>query len=1337
MKKVLAIIISVSLLLSCCAISGIAADVATDVWDGTTQIAPKDSNSDGVKEIGTAAEFAWLGANGGSGSYILTNDIYLNDMAVVISEDTASLTTLGGTPITDTADLNDWDVKATFSGVLDGNGYTVNGLFSDTMIAVGSGSRHAMFESTVGGTIKNLRLSNTWFEGATYQGTFGAYNNGKGVATINNCYVENVYLKSNPEEIKNSCYPSSGAVVGYVNGSDLTVSNLAVNNVVIDAQRKGAFTGDAWAAGNITATNSYNSTSYPTFGGNNDNTSNYKGTMTSNALYSATANKGDVVPAVILVSATDMVGERAAESMLGIGNNFYTTDSYPMQEIFLDEVTSENKPLGTAYEAPGITIAGASETYRTTTPLAATPLTWEAVIKVDTSAPDRPGIIVGNYGGTGAHTAGVELRDGGHPSLWISDNGKQNFSTVDLRTGEKTHLAIVYDPEKGLLTCYINGIAAESKNVTLATPTLTDVMCIGGDLRAGNTQHLKNSELYAVALYSDVRTAEEIAADAEKMNMADENLIAGYDLTLKDSAKLTDFSANNHHLAYSGSKTFDKGLTFSNDELYRTESIPSALPLTLEADIEVDADAPATRLYTIFGNYKAYNTTGKDGECINLEIRENGAPSVYLQKSGNVRNRLDFKSIDLRKEGRVHLAVTIDYSTNTLYCYINGVLRETLKSDVALYVPDMVNVFGVGRDIRPESGDYFLINSALYSVAAYSDLRSAQEIASDMIAPDFTDPNMLFYYDLSSDSDNKLMDHSASSNDLVVTDNLPVPTDGVVINSGNYYEAEGVISSLPQTLEATIYLPKSYSGTERGGVIAGNYGTNDNKKVVNLEIYTDGQPRLYLTNEYGNSKSLVFTKVDVRTGKWLHLAITFDRTTGSATCFVNGEAKQTLSAAGFAVLDPEIPLCVGTDYRGAGSTAFKGRIKNVAFYADLRTADEILSDMTAVDASDENLLSAYDLTDATYKDVADLSANGIDLINQGTYYLDTAPELDDFAYSFAFVGDTQIVTQRYPDRIANIYDWIVNNIDTYNIQHVFGLGDITNGNSSTEWNNVMPQINKMNGKVSYSLVRGNHDGAAEYDAYLGGDNPYSAQYDGAFEEGSVLNTYKFLTVGKTDWLIFSLDYGFSDEVIAWASEIIEAHPRHNVVVTTHAYLFRDGTTLDQGDVCPPATTGGSNNGDHMWDKFISKHENIVLVVSGHDPCAETVTAQVRGENGNLVTQMLIDPQGLDSDSTVGPTGMVTMLYFSEDGKTVQVRTYSTIKEKYYGKQNQYTITIDPVDAVAGDVNSDSIVDILDLVTLSNVIEGKEIDYNKNAADLNGDGKLDSLDLAEIRKLIIA
>jgi hypothetical protein len=64
-----------------------------------------------------------------------------------------------------------------------------------------------------------------------------------------------------------------------------------------------------------------------------------------------------------------------------------------------------------------------------------------------------------------------------------------------------------------------------------------------------------------------------------------------------------------------------------------------------------------------------------------------------------------------------------------------------------------------------------------------------------------------------------------------------------------------------------------------------------------------------------------------------------------------------------------------------------------------------------------------------------------------------------------------------------------------------------------------------------------------------------------------------------------------------------------------------------------------------------------------------------GVNGNKVVQMLIDPQGMDAAS---PVGMVAMFHFSEDGKTVQVEYYSTLEEKWYHPDNQFTFTLDVV-----------------------------------------------------------
>ena len=341
---------------------------------------------------------------------------------------------------------------------------------------------------------------------------------------------------------------------------------------------------------------------------------------------------------------------------------------------------------------------------------------------------------------------------------------------------------------------------------------------------------------------------------------------------------------------------------------------------------------------------------------------------------------------------------------------------------------------------------------------------------------------------------------------------------------------------------------------------------------------------------------------------------------------------------------------------------------------------------------------AYDLSSlagTTPETIPDVSGNGNDASYIYTerpddrFFTDKAP-VTDYAYSIAVVGDTQRLSFANPDKVGNIYDWIVKNTSSKKIQYVVGLGDITENNTDAEWANAMKHIGKLNGVVSYGLVRGNHDlynpaGTNQFDKYTP-QIKYEDQIDGCYNN-QTYNSYKTMKIGQLDYLFLNLDYGADDGVLAWAGEIIGAHPNHNVVISTHAYLFRDGTTLDAGDVYPPTKDAvfnafpGSkpNNGDHMWDKLISKYENIVLVLSGHDPCDRIVTTQTQGVNGNIVTQMLIDPQGLD-DEVRGGTGMVAMLYFSEDGSEIQVEYYSTVKEAYFLEENQFTVKLATVTA---------------------------------------------------------
>ena len=66
--------------------------------------------------------------------------------------------------------------------------------------------------------------------------------------------------------------------------------------------------------------------------------------------------------------------------------------------------------------------------------------------------------------------------------------------------------------------------------------------------------------------------------------------------------------------------------------------------------------------------------------------------------------------------------------------------------------------------------------------------------------------------------------------------------------------------------------------------------------------------------------------------------------------------------------------------------------------------------------------------------------------------------------------------------------------------------------------------------------------------------------------------YTFRT-GGVKWLVLSLEFGPRDSVLAWAGAVIDAHPRHKVIINTHAYLYSDDTRMGSGDKWLPESYG--------------------------------------------------------------------------------------------------------------------------------------------------------------------
>ena len=487
-------------------------------------------------------------------------------------------------------------------------------------------------------------------------------------------------------------------------------------------------------------------------------------------------------------------------------------------------------------------------------------------------------------------------------------------------------------------------------------------------------------------------------------------------------------------------------------------------------------------------------------------------------------------------------------------------------------------------------------------------------------------------------------------------------------SAGEMLKLDKAFTAMPLTVEAQLRLPV---GAQKCGVILGNL-SQKGKAGYNVGINAQGQPYVRVVLTDGTAAEGVFDSVDVRTGEVVTLAVSIAN--GALTCRVNGEVKQTLaiSIAADAFLYSEA-FAIGGDNTDGNENYFAGDL------------------ITLSVSGSEGVLAAWELENASDPErVEDKTGHGYTALYYGEYFDALQSAITEkYPYAFAVVGDTQYTnrgdTQNIiagADYMGGIYQWIVDNKDTYNIQAVLGMGDIVDTSPSTldenamaqslkEWAHAVESIGKLNtAGIPYTLVKGNHDSISEYpenDTAVFENSMKGLGYDtrvsGWYEEGGTLaNAYITLTVGETKWLILTLDYNHSESEIAWAESVIQAYADHKVIVTTHAYLNAKGQWLDSSDRCDLV-------GEDLWEMLISRYENIELVLCGHIHSNDVVVRQFKGAGNNIVTEMLIDSQSIDRDAYLAagkaPYAMATLLLFSQDGDEVMVANYATGKNKFY------------------------------------------------------------------------
>jgi hypothetical protein len=153
----------------------------------------------------------------------------------------------------------------------------------------------------------------------------------------------------------------------------------------------------------------------------------------------------------------------------------------------------------------------------------------------------------------------------------------------------------------------------------------------------------------------------------------------------------------------------------------------------------------------------------------------------------------------------------------------------------------------------------------------------------------------------------------------------------------------------------------------------------------------------------------------------------------------------------------------------------------------------------------------------------------------------------------------------------------------------------------------------------------------------------------------------------------SLEFGPSDDTLAWASGVIEQHPDHRVILVTHCYLMDDDTRVDSTSGFSPHNYGidslGVNDGEEIWDEFASRHENLFLVLCGHVTGDGSGHLVSQGVAGNTVHQVLANHQ----HEAYGGNGWLRILTFLPDQDVVAVTTYSPVVAEQQGEDEAYRL----------------------------------------------------------------
>ena len=301
-------------------------------------------------------------------------------------------------------------------------------------------------------------------------------------------------------------------------------------------------------------------------------------------------------------------------------------------------------------------------------------------------------------------------------------------------------------------------------------------------------------------------------------------------------------------------------------------------------------------------------------------------------------------------------------------------------------------------------------------------------------------------------------------------------------------------------------------------------------------------------------------------------------------------------------------------------------------------------------------------------------------------------------FTLTVIGDQQhaVDRNRYLENYTSFTtqtDWLAANAQTNNIRFVAQVGDIVNnGSDVNEFERAAAAMATLDTAVNadggigipWSVAYGNHEVLANnrsedpagaladgYREYFGGADIQNHRYTGQAGFGGVssneLNTYHFIKSSEApdarEYLLLNLEFDVPGhppssspavadipafDAIAWAKDVIDAHPGKPTIISTHVFEGSRG-----GPPFSPYWAGpGRNSQAEIFDKLVTNNSQVFMVLSGH---TTQDMHRVRLNSAGLpVLQMVTDY----SFESYGGAGFMRLIDLDEEVGELRVQTFS-------------------------------------------------------------------------------